>query len=481
MLPDDIIAIPVLPTGPILVAVSGGADSTALLHVLRRQLDPVRHPIVVAHLHHGIRGEEADADARFVEALAQGLGLTCVVERADAPAEAARSGESIEMAARRLRHAFLQRVAAAHGCVAIATGHTADDQIETLLLRLARGTSLRGIGGIKPVSTPSLGAIPRIRPLIALRHAQLRDWLVAESLPWREDATNAADDVARNAVRHHVVPAFEHALGPAAVPTALRSMAMLREDDAYLQLLADAATNACAAPGGGLDVPALRKQPIPLFRRIVADWLYAVGMDPEAVTLAALERVAALCAGPEAGTRDATLGGGWIVRRCNGALTAQCETAPEGETSDAPCCAPFVIPAEAAEFGPFRLAPDATAFVVRFAPGPLIRPHRSASPLALPQACTINAALAGRTALLRPPRPGDRMSPAGSGITQKLSDILVNLKVPRAMRRAVPVLALEDGTVLWLPGFAVDEAAAVSADRVGIQIKLVEAEGDGNR
>ena len=112
MLPDDIIAIPVLPTGPILVAVSGGADSTALLHVLRRQLDPVRHPIVVAHLHHGIRGEEADADARFVEALAQGLGLTCVVERADAPAEAARSGESIEMAARRLRHAFLQRVAA---------------------------------------------------------------------------------------------------------------------------------------------------------------------------------------------------------------------------------------------------------------------------------------------------------------------------------------------------------------------------------
>ena len=73
------------------------------------------------------------------------------------------------------------------------------------------------------------------------------------------------------------------------------------------------------------------------------------------------------------------------------------------------------------------------------------------------------------------------MSPAGSGITQKLSDILVNLKVPRAMRRAVPVLALEDGTVLWLPGFAVDEAAAVSADRVGIQIKLVEAEGDGNR
>lgn len=472
MISNDALQVPALPDGPVLVAVSGGADSTALLHLLHRRLDPARHPLVVAHLHHGIRGSEADEDARFVETLTQGLGLTCVFGREEVPAEAERTGESIEMAARRLRHDFLRRTAAAEGCVAIATGHTADDQIETLLLRLARGTSLRGVGGIKPAAAPRAGGVPVIRPLLGLRHAQLCAWLVAESLPWREDVTNAADDAVRNAVRHHVVPAFEKALGAAAVPSALRSMALLREDDAYLQSLADAAAGACAVEGGGLRVVSLQAQPLPLFRRIVATWLYDAGLDSADVSLTALDRVGALCAGSEAGTRDATLGGGWIVRRCNGALSALPPASPQDALREA-FCARFAIPAAATTLGPFRLAPDAPAFFVRFSPGPLIRQPRSASPLALPQACTIDAALAGRIAVLRPPRPGDRVAPAGSGITQKLSDILTNLKVPRARRSHVPVLALEDGTVLWLPGHAVAEAAAVRGGRSGIQIELV--------
>ncbi|MGI5868077.1 MAG: tRNA lysidine(34) synthetase TilS, partial [Kiritimatiellia bacterium] len=294
-----------------------------MLHLLHRRLDPVRSPLVVAHFHHEIRGNDADADARFVETLAQSLGLRCIVGRADVPAAAAASGESLEMAARRLRHAFLQRTAAAEGCAAIATGHTADDQIETLLLRLARGTSLRGVGGIQPVSTPRPGGIPVFRPLLGLRHAQIRKALEAAALPWREDATNAAiHAAARNIVRHRVVSAFEQALGPAAVPSTLRSMAVFREDDAFLQSLADAAAKTCIHDTDGLSVAALQAQPTALFRRIVATWLYNAGLGSAHVSLTALNRIATLCDGPEAGTRDATLGGGWIIRRCNGVLAA---------------------------------------------------------------------------------------------------------------------------------------------------------------
>ncbi|MGI5870353.1 MAG: tRNA lysidine(34) synthetase TilS [Kiritimatiellia bacterium] len=123
-------------------------------------------------------------------------------------------------------------------------------------------------------------------------------------------------------------------------------------------------------------------------------------------------------------------------------------------------------------FGPFRLEPDAPAFHIRFTPGPLIREPRNLSPSAFPKRCTINAALAGQTVVLRPPQPGDRISPAGSGITLKISDILTNHKVPRAQRAHVPILALQDGTVLWLPGYAVAEAAAVRGNANGVQVEL---------
>lgn len=454
------IDLPDIPEGPVLVAVSGGADSVALLNILNRLFAKAAHPLVAAHFHHGIRGPEADRDEDSVRQMAERLGMRFVSGMADIPSVAAETGESLEMAARRLRHEFLQQTAQAERCVAIATGHTADDQIETLFLRLARGTSLRGAGGMRPVTQIS-GGVPIIRPLINLRHAQLCEWLVAESIPWREDATNADVSIQRNKVRHVMIPAFENAMGAQAVDSALRSMSMLRDDALLLDSLAAEKARDCSAPDGSLFVPALQSQPPPIFRRIVTDWLYNAGIDPEHVTLASITRLEKLCSGPEHGTVEAPLGGGWLAHRCNGIVSIFPPTPSglEGEV-DAASGYSFTLPTSDAQFGPIRLSPGGACFILRVSVSTrCVKPKRS-SPLAMPVSCSLSTSLLSQRLTLRAPLPGDRISPVGSGITQKISDILTNLKIPRDSRGNVPLLALDDNHVIWLPGYAVDASAA---------------------
>ena len=466
------IAVPDIPDGPVLVAVSGGADSVALLNILNRLFDKTTHPLVAAHFHHGIRGAEADRDAESVRQMADRLGIRFVSGMADIPAIAAETGESHEMTARRLRHEFLQQTARAEHCIAIATGHTADDQVETLFLRLARGTSLRGAGGMRPVSKIASG-IPIIRPLINLRHAQLCEWLVAESIPWREDASNADIAIQRNKVRHVVIPAFENAMGAQAVDSALRSMSMLRDDSLLLDSLAADKARDCTAPDGSLIVPAMQSQPPPIFRRIVTDWLYNAGVDPEHVTLASITRIENLCSGPEHGTVESPLGAGWLARRCNGILSILPPT-PSGndEGADVASEYAFTLPEHDAQFGPIRLSPGGACFMLRTSLGAgCVRPQR-ASPLSTPLSCSISASLATRRLTLRATLPGDRISPVGSGITQKISDILTNLKIPRDSRANVPVLALDDNRVIWLPGYAVDASAAVGENEAACTLEL---------
>lgn len=455
------IVLPEIPDGAILVAVSGGADSMAMLNMLHRSCDPTCHPLLVAHFHHGIRGAEADADAEAVRNMAETLGLRFIVDKADIPQVAKLTGESEEMAARRLRHAFFQKTARAENCVAIATGHTADDQIETLFLRLSRGTSLRGAGGIRQLAGAP-GTVPLIRPLLHLRHAEICAWLVAESLPWREDATNANIEIQRNRIRHCVVTAFEDAMGPQAVTSALRSMSLFRDDNDFLDALAAEKSSVCRNADGALNVEGLMAQPQPIFRRMIVTWLFDAGLETERVTLTAVSRIESLCSGPERGTLKATIGDGWEATRCNGLLEiVRVSSDPDSPEADSSESLSITLPASNTLLGPLRLATHTDDIYLHVSYGGLVqRPLRS-SPLELPLTCSLSSAFQSRELVLRPPRPGDRISPVGSGITQKISDILTNLKIPRDRRNEILLLAEPEGRILWLPGFAVDETAAV--------------------
>jgi len=183
----------------VVVAVSGGADSMALLSALHALSSDLHCELAVAHLDHGLRPSSA-ADARFVEEQAASLGLPVMSERCDVRSEAAARRQGIEEAARGVRRAFLARVAAEWGAARIALGHTADDQAETVLFRLARGTGWDGLCGMAPVSGPI------IRPLLFLTRGEVRQFAADQGIPWREDETNSDVSFARNRIRERVLP-----------------------------------------------------------------------------------------------------------------------------------------------------------------------------------------------------------------------------------------------------------------------------------
>ena len=218
----------VIPSGAaVVVGVSGGADSVALLHVLHR----LGHPVIAAHLNHGIRGAEADADEQFVKALCATLGVECVTRTVDVPALANEKGVSLEMAAREARHDFFRfKVQGQTSKAVVALAHHADDQLETFFLRAARGTGPSGLGGMRTFQC--LEDLSLIRPMLGIRRRAIFQWLEKEGLVWREDASNADESIARNRVRHQVLPILGE-INERAAENILRTMAILRaEEDA---------------------------------------------------------------------------------------------------------------------------------------------------------------------------------------------------------------------------------------------------------
>jgi tRNA(Ile)-lysidine synthase len=224
---------------PLLLAVSGGPDSMALLHGAARL---GRWRLSVAHLDHGLRPDSA-ADASFVTDAAAALDLSCTVRRIDVAALAAAEGRSLEEAGREARYRFLEEVATADAL--IATAHTADDSAETILLNLVRGSGLAGASGIPP----RRGRV--VRPLIVERRASLRRALEAAGIEYRLDPTNDQLDAARNRVRREVMPALER-LNPAAVEALTRFGRLAADDDALLDAIADAELTRRRTAEGGI-------------------------------------------------------------------------------------------------------------------------------------------------------------------------------------------------------------------------------------
>ncbi len=444
--------------GRLLVAVSGGADSTALLLALHDLAPALKLRLSVAHLNHGLRGAAAAADANFVKRLAQSLSLPLISGRARVAERARRRQLSLEMAAREARYDFLVRAARRVGADAIATAHTLDDQAETVLLRLLRGAGTTGLGGIAPAV--KLQGVRVLRPLLGVSRAQIERFLRARGQAWREDASNHDTAMLRNRVRHELLPLLESRFNPRIRETLARTAAIARDEDALLD-------GAVAADDPG-DLANLTRLPVALRRRALRRWLIETGAPPETVAfdcLAGIERLTAT----SRGTRRLALAAGWSVERRYDRLILHRPTLTPARSS---------IPRNLEAIrglwalrvpGLTRLDGLGLIVTMRLAAG--VARERPVRPGVWPVRATLSERVrAGRALALRAWRPGDRMRPFGLRGTRKLQDIFTDAKTPRIERAGFPVMVCGD-EIVWAPGYRI--AAAWAADEHERNLQVV--------
>jgi tRNA(Ile)-lysidine synthase len=311
----------------VVVAVSGGADSMTMLHLLRNNLAPsVRHPLHVAHLNHRLRGADSEADAAFVRDTARAWKLPATIHHRDVGAVARNEKKNLEATGRRERYEFLRRVARATGASLIVTGHTMTDQAETVLLRLLRGAGVDGLAGVRPVRALTEAGRPPIfvvRPLLDVSRAEVQAYVRRWSVPFREDASNADASLSRNRLRLRAFPALE-SVNPKAAAALARLAERAGEDARYFsEVVAEwLATHAVTTNGEiRLPVDELTRTPPAVRRRIV----HSVAQRPDFPAIAAyhVAQIADVLLAPDAHGKRVVLPGEREVRRVGRHLVFQ--------------------------------------------------------------------------------------------------------------------------------------------------------------
>jgi len=468
------------PGETVVVAVSGGPDSLCLLHVLGRLQGEYDLTLHVAHLHHGLRGAEADADAEFVRAIAADWGLACSVERVDVPALARGQQLSFEEAARRLRYAFLGRVARRVGARTIAVGHNADDQSETVLMHWLRGSGLAGLRGMLPLTPladyrllgegePQISDLRLVRPLLEVPRAVIEVYCERHGLAPRFDRSNLDTTYFRNWLRHQVLPLLaQH--NPNIAGVIRRSARVIADDYALLRdllaetwpqvVLSEPVSAPAGQTAGGIvfDLAAWRALPTSLQRSTLREAIHRLRRSLRNINFVHVENALRVARDGASGDQ-ATLPQGLMLTVGYERVTIADAGAMVGLRPDWP-----LLPAQG------ELLPVAIPGVTQL-PGSewqleVERLHRDELAPGWeanedPWRAYVDAGAAGGRLWLRTRRAGDRFQPLGMAGRVKLSDFFTNRKVPRPVRDRLPLLEGPEG-IAWVCGQRLDERARVT-------------------
>lgn len=460
-----------LPGEGVVVGVSGGPDSLALLHLLLRLREEVRLRLHVAHLHHGARGEDADADADFVADLARRWGLGVTVVRRDVPALARAHALAFEEAARRVRYAFLAHVAGEVGAAKVAVGHNGDDQAETVLMHLLRGAGPAGLRGMLP-ATPlahfrlltEIGgfALPAdlptlVRPLLSVPRAEVERYCAAQGLGPRFDRSNLDSTYFRNRLRHELIPLLE-TYSPNVRRRLRRTAEVVAADYALLTRFRRRAWDDTVLETSDravvFELAEWRAQPLALQRAMVREAAYRLRPQVRDFGFVHVENAVRLARSGETGTQ-ATLPGGLALTVGYDRLTV----APADY--QAPADEPLLPPGwhVSVELPGATPLPDGEWAVE----ADLLQEWTLAEVEQNPDRWSVHldADALGTPLILRTRRPGERFRPQGlGGHAPRLADWMVNAKVPRLQRDRLPLLAAGE-EIVWVCGWRVSETAIV--------------------
>ncbi|HEX5069630.1 MAG TPA: tRNA lysidine(34) synthetase TilS [Vicinamibacterales bacterium] len=440
----------------IAVAISGGSDSVALLWLMRELAPDLGLELAgLIHINHQLRGAESDHDEAFCRALAERMALPIAVASIDVAGDAASRRVSIEVAARDARYAFFPGAAASLGATVVLTGHTLDDQAETVMLRLLRGAGTRGLSGIRP--RRELVA----RPMLQVRRAEARDYLLAFGEAWREDASNLDTAIARNRIRHELMPVLE-SVAPGAAVVLARTAGLAQDDEDFLMEAAIKNRPALVLSERGvsepveLDAAALSVQPAAVGRRFIR--AVAAQVAP-ASSLSSAHLAAVLgLAGTDKSGGHLDLPG-LIVEKHGAMLSLR----PKAAAPD-PVSKIMWEPRALEVPGAVNVTEASVMIVATRGPGPVEFGAREAC-IAAVQEGAIRLPL-----FVRNRRPGDRFRPLGAPGRRKLQDLLVDRKVPRRERDRVPVVVDADDRIVWVAGLAVAHDCRVTAPEDGVLI-----------
>ena len=398
-------------TKSVAVALSGGADSVCLLYVLGELRDRYNIEISAIHINHQLRGAESDRDEAFVKALCEKEGVPLTVKRVDIKALAEQTGDSIELAARKARYAAFKEL----DCTLVATAHTADDNLETVIYNMTRGSGLKGVCGIPPVRESF------VRPLIFCTRKEIEDYLALKNASFVTDSSNLSDDYTRNFIRHNVVPLLKE-INPSAQSTVATMTASLREDEEFLTSSAKK-VYALVLRDGFLDAALLKIQPPSIIKRVVA--LHLLEEFSVLADAFHLEKCLEIifCGGRTSMNGNLTA----VMRNEKFYFTLNDETQPKATY--------FVEQKE-------LLIEDFSNINKKFLNN-------------MVDCGKIKGGLEVRTRQIF-----DEIRLSGRGCTKSLKKLMNEKKIPNELRDVIPVAADDDG-VVWIYGIGVAERAAV--------------------
>lgn len=431
----------ILPDEKIILAVSGGPDSTALLYLMYDLRDELKCSLHIAHLNHNLRGEESDADAVFVKEQAQKLGLPITVESLDVKSMI--SKESLESGARRIRYEFYEKVMSETHANKVVLGHTADDQAETVIMRFLRGSGAKGLSGIPPIRDDIY-----IRPLIETSRAEVEEYLQSLNIIPRWDSSNLSTEYERNKIRHELIPLLESNYSPNIKHILQQTADILREENDFLTEQIRQAMGECIhhqdSRSIDISIPDLKKHHIALQRRILRLVIESLLGDLNRYNFNHLVALMDLIDNNTGKT--ISLPRGIIAERIYDKIIISLES--------------FQQPSE-----PFDYIIDVPDEIEIPDLGLSVRTVLSKSDYMAYSKDkfqkTFDYDKIKGNLHLRSRRNGDRFQPLGVSGTKKLKDFFIDEKVPRSQRDNVPILT-DGNNILWIVGYQIDDRFKVT-------------------